>query len=259
VLTKKYGTVRVYEWGPEDGRKVLLVHGISTPCLCLGAIAEGLVMKGCRVMLFDLWGRGYSDSVDLPHDSRLYSTEILLAITSSPLAWTPEGFSLIGYSLGGGISVDFTASFPDMVKALVLLAPTGLIRPSHFQWHTRLMYNFVPEVVVQRIVRRRLAGSGGAVHPHQKTASVTPLSAVSEEIKGARDSVFESAVLSKNRPGITVANAVQWQFQNHDGFIQSFVSSVKYSSISGKNETWKKLGLRNDKVLIIAGSSDHLM
>ena len=35
-VTSPYGTVRVYEWGPEDGRKVLLVHGISTPCVALG-------------------------------------------------------------------------------------------------------------------------------------------------------------------------------------------------------------------------------
>jgi pimeloyl-ACP methyl ester carboxylesterase len=111
--------MRVYEFGPESGRKVLLVHGISTPCLSLGSVANALVEKGCRVMLFDLWGRGYSDSVDLPHDSRLYSTEILLAITSSPLAWTPGGFSLMGYSLGGGIAVDFAASFPGLVESLV--------------------------------------------------------------------------------------------------------------------------------------------
>lgn len=111
--------MRVYEWGPEDGRKVLFVHGISTPCLALGGLANALVEKGCRVMLFDLWGRGYSDSSDLPHDSRLYSTAILLAITSSPLPWTPGGFSLIGYSLGGGIAADFASSFPTIVKSLV--------------------------------------------------------------------------------------------------------------------------------------------
>ena len=46
-----YGTLRVYEWGPEEGRKVLLVHGISTPCLSLGGVSEGLVERGCRVML----------------------------------------------------------------------------------------------------------------------------------------------------------------------------------------------------------------
>lgn len=47
-----FGSIRVYEWGPEDGRKVLLVHGISTPCIALVGLAEGLVAKGCRVMLF---------------------------------------------------------------------------------------------------------------------------------------------------------------------------------------------------------------
>lgn len=47
-----YGNIRVYEWGPENGRRVLLVHGISTPGIALGSIAEELVEKGCRVMLF---------------------------------------------------------------------------------------------------------------------------------------------------------------------------------------------------------------
>ena len=33
-----YGKLRVYEWGPEDGRKVLFVHGITVPCLSLGKL-----------------------------------------------------------------------------------------------------------------------------------------------------------------------------------------------------------------------------
>jgi hypothetical protein len=32
--------------GPEKGRKVLLVHGISTACVALGGVANGLVEKG---------------------------------------------------------------------------------------------------------------------------------------------------------------------------------------------------------------------
>lgn len=47
-----YGSVRVYEFGPEDGPKVLMVHGISTSCVTLGQIAHGLVDRGCRVMLY---------------------------------------------------------------------------------------------------------------------------------------------------------------------------------------------------------------
>jgi hypothetical protein len=51
-LDTPFGSIRIYEWGPETGRKVLLVHGISTPCLSLGSVAEKLVEQGCRVMLF---------------------------------------------------------------------------------------------------------------------------------------------------------------------------------------------------------------
>lgn len=50
-----YGSIRVYEWGPEDGDKVLLIHGISTPSIALTDLAYKLVRKGCRVMLFGMW------------------------------------------------------------------------------------------------------------------------------------------------------------------------------------------------------------
>lgn len=49
-----YGSIRVYEWGPEDGEKILLIHGISTPSIALTDLAYKLVEKGCRVMLFGM-------------------------------------------------------------------------------------------------------------------------------------------------------------------------------------------------------------
>lgn len=59
-VSTPYGSIRVYEWGPEDGHKVLLVHGISTPCVSLGGLAHSLVDRGCRVMIFDLYAFNYS-------------------------------------------------------------------------------------------------------------------------------------------------------------------------------------------------------
>lgn len=47
-----YGSMRVYEWGPADGEKVLFVHGDATPSLVFSKIAQGLVDVGYRVMLF---------------------------------------------------------------------------------------------------------------------------------------------------------------------------------------------------------------
>ena len=46
-----YGVMRIYEWGPQEGMKVILVHGDTTPGPMLGPIAEALVEKGCRVMI----------------------------------------------------------------------------------------------------------------------------------------------------------------------------------------------------------------
>ncbi|KAE9572170.1 hypothetical protein CGMCC3_g11609 [Colletotrichum fructicola] len=113
-----YGNLRVYEWGPEDAtERVLLLHGIGTPCLALGGVAGEFVRRGWRVMTFDFFGRGYSDApTDLPYDSRLYTTQILLALASSPLrGWTgDDAFHLLGYSLGGAVAAAFAASSPHL-------------------------------------------------------------------------------------------------------------------------------------------------
>ncbi len=58
-----YGSIRVYEWGPEDGEKILLIHGISTPSIALSDLAHKLIAKGCRVMLFGTDYSSYRTSV----------------------------------------------------------------------------------------------------------------------------------------------------------------------------------------------------
>ena len=47
-----YGSIRVYEWGPKEGKRVLLIHGMSTPSVALSDVAHKLVKKGYRVMVF---------------------------------------------------------------------------------------------------------------------------------------------------------------------------------------------------------------
>ena len=47
-VASPYGSLRVYEWGPEDGRKVVMVHGISNPCIVLGRL------RGWRFGIFEV-------------------------------------------------------------------------------------------------------------------------------------------------------------------------------------------------------------
>lgn len=47
-----FGKIQVFEWGPAEGEKVLLVHGLSTPCIALRNMANEFVDNGYRVMIF---------------------------------------------------------------------------------------------------------------------------------------------------------------------------------------------------------------
>lgn len=118
------------------------------------------------------------------------------------------------------------------------------------------MYSgIVPDSILEWLVARHLQVPVDSSDRKPPPAE----SAMSEEIKGARNHNFESSPLSKTRPDVTVGSAVQWQLQEHRGFVRSFVSSFKYASIEGKQDTWRKLGLRDDKVLIFVGKTDPLV
>jgi len=264
-----YGTFRVYEFGPEDGRKVLLVHGISTPCLSLGGVAHGLAEKGCRVMLFDLPGRGYSDMpVGIDQDIKLFTSQILIVLASSKLSWTGgDGFAMVGYSLGGGISAAFTSYFPYLVSSLVLIAPAGLIRDRHISSTSRLIYtkHTVFEPLLLRIVRSRLQkplyppkkGSQGQPDPDEPAGTET---AVQAEVNLEGN---QHVVLSKSHPDITIDAAVNHQVHNHQGFVKAFMSSIRYGPIQRQHELWRRIGRtlkEKDKMaFVILGERDPII
>ncbi|KIW42007.1 uncharacterized protein PV06_05597 [Exophiala oligosperma] len=284
-----YGSIRVYEFGPEDGRKVLLVHGISTPAVSLGAVANALVDKhGCRVMLFDLFGRGYSDTAnDVRHDVRLFTTQILLVLASSPLSWTGKGsgkFALVGYSLGGGIATTFTSYFGDLVDSLILFAPAGLLRPYHISRQSRIIYSegIIPETLLQRLVKRRLRtplapppppeeGSDKTTAARTNVVAVDATQAVQAEVNIESNS---RAIISKARPHVTVEKAVSHQLDNHPGFVPAFISSIRHGPIRTEHDRWRIVGERlrrqnkqeegegggkQKKVLIVLGAKDPII
>jgi len=276
-----YGNIRVYEWGPEDGRKVLCVHGISTPCIAFAGMAELLVERGCRVMVFDLFGRGYSDAPNPDYyrqDIALWTSQILLVLASSTLAWTgSDRFSLIGYSMGGGIGATFTAYFPDLVESLVLIAPGGLLRASRISRSSKLLYGgLLPDFLVKYLVGQRLRGSSG---PHGSSNKPTaPASIAESEVPAGHpaNSKDSDAPIFTGRPGMSIAKAVAWETDSHPGFLPSFISSIKYAPVSHEHEQWRRLGRRCEarrasaepdkvsgldegKVLLIFGKQDHVI
>lgn len=248
-VSSPYGRIRVYEWGPATGRKVLFIHGISTPCIAFASLAQHLVDRGCRVLLFDLFGRGYSDAPEprrYRQDMGLWTAQILTVLASSPLNWTTaeERFTLVGYSMGGGIGASFTSYFPHLVGSLVLIAPGGLLRHTRIATSSKLLYSgLLPSRVVDYFVARRLRGNKPYTPPSQTKSTVSD--AAASEVPGHPALAPDSdAPIFSDRPAVSIADAVAWQVDTHPGFLASFISSIRYAPVSDEHERWTIVGDR---------------
>lgn len=256
-----YGSIRVYEFGPETGEKVLFVHGISTPCVTLMPIANALVGRGYRVMLFDLFGRGFSDGVaDLPHDARLYVTQMLLALASSPLPWTGnQALRVIGYSLGGGIAVHFANAFPHLVKDLVLLAPAGLIRAESFGRVSMFLFKsgFIPERILAVATRSRLQKPIASSRKGNTLTADAISSAADVAVAEAADPASGEAVTPLES---RVLEYVRWMVVHHLGFVPAFMSSVRHAPLTDQHESWAQLAKREPgTTAIFLAKSDEII
>jgi pimeloyl-ACP methyl ester carboxylesterase len=241
-VSTPYGQCRAFEFGPENGPKVLLIHGISTPCISVAYLARQLVKKGCRVLLFDLYGRGFSDNPTYhPHSAQLYTSQILSVLASSPLPWAGDNaFALIGYSLGGGIAAAFTDCFPNLVKSLVLICPAGLVRDKNVTAQRYIAFQsegIVPTSVFRALMRRRVNTQQMSLNkPAAEKSEIT--GDIAGEIPSSDTGNAGNATIS------LVLESVKWQIENHNGFVDAFTSSVRHAPISGQHAAWKRIGVR---------------
>ncbi len=117
------GTTHYRYFGPSQGPLAVCVHGLTTPSFVFEGLAERLVAKGYRVLVYDHYGRGYSDRPKLVQDRQFFVShldELLDALGE-------EGaFDLYGYSMGGWVVTAYAADHPDRINRLVLLAPAGM-------------------------------------------------------------------------------------------------------------------------------------
>lgn len=283
-VSTPYGTIKVFELGPTSGERVLLA-GLSTPCVSLSNLAEALAKKGYRVMLFDYFGRGWSDTPnpdEVDYDERLYASQIMMAVTSSEVSWTGNalqgnnsGFHVIGYSFGGGLAVNFASWFPHLVRSVTAVAPGGLISRSSNTWRTRLLYTrgYFPESLLRYFVRRRFEPICLAAGENIGGSASVEQSKLGQMSRKTNGDPFDDAVISARRPDVTVASVMSWQLGHQEGFIPAVMSTIRYGPIYERYEEWRRLGLlllerRQDptlpgllggKMLLVLGSSDSII
>lgn len=113
-----------YHWiGPVRGPIAVCVHGLTTPSFVWRSLAAGLGALGYRVLVYDLYGRGYSDRPAGQQTPEVFVRQLEDLLADQGIS---EDFTLIGYSMGGVIATCFAAHHAKRIRQLILLAPAGI-------------------------------------------------------------------------------------------------------------------------------------
>ncbi len=108
-------------WGPSDGHKVLALHGWLDNAATFDGLAP--LLPGCRVVALDMPGHGLSSHAA---PGAVYPfVDLVAAAFGSLEALQWSSCTLLGHSLGAGVSAVLAGTFPDRVSSLVLLEGLG--------------------------------------------------------------------------------------------------------------------------------------
>jgi pimeloyl-ACP methyl ester carboxylesterase len=66
-----------YQWfGPEGGRVIVMIHGLTTSSYVFGGIISELQIQGFRILTYDLYGRGLSDRPGKPQTRSFFICQL---------------------------------------------------------------------------------------------------------------------------------------------------------------------------------------
>jgi pimeloyl-ACP methyl ester carboxylesterase len=206
--------------GPQTGKTVALIHGIAGPLGIWRQVTDPLTRQGFRILKYDLYGRGYSDRPDVPYDIDLFINQLddLLSGLSITLPVT-----LVGWSLGGMISVVYAARYPKVIDRLFLIAPAG-IAVSLPAISRVAMTPLLGEILMSLLGRPMVLRSLGK-GLHMKDLKDEYRSLVSEQMQ-------------------------------YRGYLRSFLSTLRWCAFEDVSEEYRTIGNVKLPVLMISGSKD---
>lgn len=119
-----WGEMRGRIWGPDQGRPVLCIHGWSDNSGSFNTLIP-LLPSDWRCLAIDLPGHGFSSHrpAGVFYSFPYYVADMRRLVEA--LQW--KRFSIIGHSMGGNVAGMFSALYPEMVDALVLLDSYGFL------------------------------------------------------------------------------------------------------------------------------------
>jgi pimeloyl-ACP methyl ester carboxylesterase len=213
-----------YEWqGPETGRKVMLVHGFSSPYFIWDRNVSALAQAGFRVLRLDLYGRGLSDRLQTEYTGDVFDRQLLELLDALDVK---EPVDLVGLSMGGAIGTRFTDRHPERVRKLVLIGTAGVNRlptaatilsaPLVGDWIVRVFGDFIVTYIMPREVTSDAAGLASA----------------------------------------KVAYADQLQYR---GYKRALLSTLRHGSLTGEEAVFSRVGSQKREGMLLWGTRDTVV
>lgn len=104
-------------WGPQDGHRVLALHGWLDNAASFEVLAP--MLDGCRIVALDLTGHGLSDHRSADATYLIWDDVPQVLKVIEQLGWSD--CTILGHSRGAMIGTLLTAAMPEHVRALVTL------------------------------------------------------------------------------------------------------------------------------------------
>ncbi|KAF4619496.1 hypothetical protein D9613_004744 [Agrocybe pediades] len=219
------GKVRYWLMGPEKGKKVILIHGLSIPAIIWKDVAPTLAARGYRVLVYDLYGRGYSDAPLTTYSTNLYTTQ--LALLMQYLRW--EKANIVGVSMGGAIAAAFTAQYPYLVDdGVALIASAGLMESSDISRTAK----FMSSPLVQMLT-------------------------ASKPVQMYLQRLTNQSASPDQAPSNPILDIVRIQSAHLPGYNNALSSSLRDGPIRGEINSFRSPGFENKRVLVLHGTKDR--
>ncbi|KAI8897339.1 Alpha/Beta hydrolase protein [Globomyces pollinis-pini] len=221
-----HGTTHYYFLGPADGKRIVFVHGMVTPSPVISPFLDLLAERGYRILCFDLYGRGYSDSPGVIYDNGLFIAQ--LANLLQYFNW--KNVTVMGYSLGGAIAAGYVSRYPDWVSSVVFIAPAGLMKGLG-PLAKALQYPILGSVVYYSIARKWIINGNKQNH------------------------LFNPSTC----PNLVPFNEIQeYHINNNPGVLRAFKSTVIHFDFQNQHSAFEKIGnTHENRVLCIWGDEDR--
>lgn len=211
--------------GPENGPLVVLVHGFSAWSTIWNGVTPELNAAGYRVLRYDLFGRGLSDRPSgVKHNADLYDRQLLELLDKLNIR---KPVNLVGLSMGGAISVVFTARHPERVQRLALLAPAG--HPVKLPFTAKLVRMPLIGEYIMRVLGDRTV------------------------LQGSEKSLYNA---EKNWPGLRELYLEQMQFT---GYRQALLQTLRDYPLNDLDAEYSKVGSYTMPVTVIWGREDSII